>query len=330
MDKQTELENYLIKALDFPQEIHMESSSRCNSRCLTCPRDEITRPLGEMGKNLFERAVEETEGHNLEYIHLHLNGEPLYLPIDDLVERIDYAKTFNPTTKIVMFTNGSMLDEHRANKLLQSQLDTLVISVDGGNKEDYEKIRRGLSWDTLLKNVKYLMERKAELRSKLYVMSAIVPQKANETSVSTYFKIFSSLVDHCAGSGVNNIGGLIDADSMKLSTQRDDKKAIALPCWRIFLDLSIMSDGRACVCCQDVTGALPVGDFKVQTLKEIWQGKELTQIREDFIYGRKDKIHFCSKCDYMAGFVYPDFWDLSLEEWQKAYENVKSRQSRTI
>lgn len=322
MSKVEELTNYLKSALIFPKEIHLESSSRCNSSCITCPRDKMQRQLGEMSREIFVKAVNETADYDMDYIMLHLNGEPLLLDIDELVWRVNYARDINPRCKqINFFTNGSLLTPEIADKLLLSKLDLIMISIDGGNQEDYEKIRKGLSWKTLTNNVYNLVKRKRELKSNLFIQTAIIPQVANQNSVRTYFSIFSAMgVDHVAGSGVNNIGGLIDADNMKLSTQRNDVKAINLPCFKIFLDLDICSDGRALICSQDVVGTLPIGDLNNQTLQEIWQGSIISEIRKKFILRRKQEIPFCGKCDFMTGFVYPEWWDISKEEWLLAYE----------
>lgn len=323
---QNDLYNYLVKALEFPKEIHLESSSRCNSKCLTCPRDGMTRPLIEMDRNLFTKAVEETSAYDMDYIMLHLNGEPMFLSIDELVWRINYARKTNPkTNKILFFTNGSFLTEEAIDKLLCSKLDLIMISVDGGNKQDYENIRKGLSWDNLIISIIRLVKRKHELGSNLFIQTAIVPQKNNQNSVKEYFRLFQDIgVDHVAGSGVNNIGGYIDSDNMRLSTQKHTIKDVTLPCFKIFLDLSIMSDGSACVCAQDVRGDLIIGDLNKQSLKEIWQGNVLLGIRDAFVLGNKINIPFCSKCDFMAGFVSPDFWNIQLSEWIEVYENVKN------
>lgn len=332
MNNVEQLTKYLKQALVFPKEIHLESSSRCNAHCITCPRDKMQRELGELSRNLFVKAVNETSQYEMNYIMLHLNGEPLLLDIDELVWRINYARDTNPKCKqINFFTNGSLLFDDVIDKLLLSKLDLIMISIDGGNQEDYEKIRKGLSWKTLVKNVHKLVQRKKELKSKLFIQTAIIPQIANQNSVRTYFSIFSTLgVDHVGGSGVNNVGGLIDADNMRLSGQHYDIAALSLPCWKIFLDLSIASDGRALVCAQDVIGALPIGDLKTQTLKGIWQGRIMSEVREKFISNRKSEIAFCDKCDYMLGCVTPDWWKVSLEDWKTAYNSAIESISPTL
>lgn len=331
MNNHLALKQFLEKSLKFPCEIHLESSSKCNSRCVICPRDKMLRELGELDLELFRKAVEETPPYDLDYIHLHLNGEPLLLDIDNLVWRINYAKKLNPKTSICIFTNGSLLDDEKIDKIINSKLDIISISVDGGNKKDFETMRVGLLWDVVIRNVKKLVSKKKEVKSNLYIQTAIIPTKLNENSIEEYYKLFNDIgVDNCGGSGVLNIGGLIDSDSMRTKLQKYILDDLERPCWKLFIDLSIMSDGRACVCAQDVVGALPIGDLWTQTLKEIWQGLIMTGIRNKFVYGEKNRIPFCGPCDYMTGFVMPDFWKLSSKEWIEIYEDVKNREYRNI
>lgn len=321
-----ELEKHLIEALTFPKEVHLESSSFCNSRCVMCPRDKMQREIGFLDAKLFDKAVKETVGYELDYLHLHLNGEPMFLEITELVRRINFARDINPQIKqVCMFTNGSLLTPECADALLRSKLDVIMISVNAGCKEDYEKIMRGLKWDVLMGNIQYLVRRKKELKSSLWIQTGIIPTTENVKSVRLYFKIFGEMgVSHVGGGGINNIGGLIDAKSKRLSTQYT-KGDINAPCSRLFLDLGIMSDGRACVCSQDVTGALPVGDLRKETIKEIWQGKKMAVLRHMFVWDRKKEIPFCGECDYMEGCVTPSYWRAPLNQWRKVYEKAKSR-----
>lgn len=302
------LKEYLKMALAFPQEIHLESSSKCNARCIMCPRDGMERYQGDMSRELFLKAVHECEGSNLKYIHFHLNGEPLMMDIDELCWRIKYARKLNPeeyiegkTTGLVFFTNGSLLTKERIEKILDSGLDILVISIDGGNKEDYERVRVGLKFETVVENVKNLVEMRNKSGVKMKLQTAIVPQKANEKTINLYHRIFNEIgVDDVGGSGVQNIGGLIDSESMILKDLQTKVGDINAPCWRVFLDLSITASGKATVCCQDVRAMEIIGDLNTQTLKEIWHGERIMNIRQKFAEGRKAEIPFCAKCDYMS------------------------------
>ena len=324
------LKNYLKRALRFPQEIHLESHSGCNSSCTICPRQDMTRYQGDMARELFLKAVRETKGKQLKYIHFHLNGEPMLMDIDELCWRINFAREMNPIEnekgepKLCFFTNGSLLTEYRADMVLDSELDIIVISIDGGNKQDYEKIRLGLNFEIVIDNVRNLVEKRNKSGKKLWIQTAIIPQRDNQNSISEYFRLFGKeiCVDDCGGSGVQNIGGLIkNADELILKDQYMGGN-INAPCWRVFLDLSICADGKAVTCCQDVRAMGVIGDLNEETVEEIWHGERMTQIRDNFVYGRKSVIPFCKDCDYMRSFVAPDFWKVNSQDFREAYKKA--------
>lgn len=290
-----------------------------------CPRDGMERYQGEMDRDIFIKAVDECSSEKMEYIHFHLNGEPLLLDIDELCWRLEYAKSTNPDKRLVFFTNGSLLTKDKVRKICKTGLDILVISIDGGTAEDYERVRVGLKFETVKENVRYLIEYRNATNTKMKLQTAIIPQKMNENSVGLYHKIFADMgIDDVGGSGVQNIGGLIDSDSMILHKYQYMTGDINAPCWRVFLDLSITADGKAVICCQDVQARHIIGDIKTQSIKEIWQGDLMTEVRDNFALGYKDRIKLCVDCDYMRSFVAPDFWR-DKNNFRKEYFAVKQK-----
>ena len=59
-----------------------------------------------------------------------------------------------------LFSNGSVVDKEKADKTLESGLDEINFSLDSCDKETYESIRKGLNFETVVKNVSYLFEEK--------------------------------------------------------------------------------------------------------------------------------------------------------------------------
>jgi MoaA/NifB/PqqE/SkfB family radical SAM enzyme len=317
------LKDFVASSFLQPKEIHLESSSRCNGACITCPRQGMTRYQGEMSRVIFLKVVDECKeyGWVLDYFHFHLNGEPLYLDIDELCWRINYAKEHLPKRNeypiICFFTNASLLTEEKSRKLLASPLDKIVFSVDGGTKEAFEKMRPGLKWEEVVGNITKFMEVRKEVGSKIPTQTAFIPCWENKDSLLSYYKLFNSLgIDDVGGSGVNNIGGLIDSKAMRLPEQytKGHKKN---PCWRVFIDLSICADGKAVVCCQDVRGKCVIGDANKETVKQIWQyGME--QVRQIHLRMEQEQIEFCKDCDYMESFCISE----DMQKWWPMYKEV--------
>ena len=290
-----------------PRELHFESSSRCNGACITCPREGMQRS-GEMSREIFVKGVDEAAaaGWRLDYFHYHLNGEPLFLDIDELVWRIDYSRDKLPGKPVLcFFTNASLLTSDKSLKILNSKLDKIVFSIDGGTKEAFERCRPGLKWETVVGNVRNFMALKRELGSTIATQTAFVPSIYNQESLKHYYPLFKSMgIDDVGGSGVNNIGGLIDSKAMRLPAQYTGGNVKAA-CWRVFIDLSICSDGKAVVCCQDVGAREVIGDLNKESIVDIWQ-KGMRRIQDLHLELRQGEIPFCKNCDYMNSFCFKE------------------------
>ena len=65
-----------LQDLDFPPEVWIENTNCCNARCVMCPRDKHTRPLGFMKFELFAKLVDEIAAfpQPVQRLHLH-NGK---------------------------------------------------------------------------------------------------------------------------------------------------------------------------------------------------------------------------------------------------------------
>lgn len=300
---------YMAEKLQGPSEVHLESDSRCNARCVMCPREGMERYQGPMARKLFDRAVDQVKAFpTVELLHFHLNGEPLLLGADELVRRLDYARRWLQRPRLLFFTNASLLDEYFTHALLDSALDEIAFSVDGGDKLSYERVRVGLQWEKVIGNIKFFVEENIKRGRRIKTHAFIVPQKGNEGTIEAFHTLFRDMgVDDVGGSGVQNIGGLVDSKALKLKEQYDkgDKR---MPCWRIFVDIDVLADGRVPVCCQDVRGLHILGDIKKQTLEAIWHGEAMANVRLSHLGRLQEQIEFCSACDYMESFVAPEWW----------------------
>ncbi len=297
--------DFVLDSLSRFKEVHLEQHSQCNAKCIMCPR-EGKQNLGVMPEFIFVECIAQLQVSPPPMIQFHLNGEPLLN--SDLPKRIAFTKKHLPNTITMFFTNASLLTEEKSKELLDSGLDQICFSVDGGNKEDYEKIRVGLSWDVVLNNIKKFHELNVQTGRKVKTQAVIIPQKENRKSIDTFVKLFTDIgIDNVGGSGVNNIGGLLSVDNFVTDLQYN-KGNINSPCWRIFNDLPVMANGKVILCCQNILGDNVIGDITKESLWDIWTGEKLNNIRAQFILGHKEFIPFCNKCDYMKSFIAPMWW----------------------
>jgi MoaA/NifB/PqqE/SkfB family radical SAM enzyme len=79
---------------------------------------------------------------------------------------VEYSRKERPWCKIGIYSNGMLINEERAYKLMNCGLTELNISIDAAYPETYKRVRRGGKLDVLHENIKRLTRVKQETRSK--------------------------------------------------------------------------------------------------------------------------------------------------------------------
>jgi len=144
-----------IKKLEkeFPIGIDIGVTNACNSDCIMCPHSKL-KNIGTMDMKLYKKIIDDCSGLKIKMVTLSFFGEPL---LDKtLIEKIKYAKSRGLI--VGFYSNASLLTEKWARDLIKSNLDGITISFDGYSKETYEKIRRGLKFNIVKKNILNLIK----------------------------------------------------------------------------------------------------------------------------------------------------------------------------
>jgi radical SAM protein with 4Fe4S-binding SPASM domain len=148
-----------LKVAAFPQFIGLESTTKCNIDCIQCGLkshplknrdipDEVLRLLSEGGyldratSLLFSDYGETLMGSRFE-------------PLLDLVERHKL-----PVSSF--FTNGTLLTEESARRIVEAQVKLIIVSMDAATKPTYEAIRRRSDFELVVGNIEMLQRIKAE------------------------------------------------------------------------------------------------------------------------------------------------------------------------
>ena len=129
--------------------VEIEPTNLCNTRCVHCPREAITRPLGKMEWSVFKTVADKALAHdaqvNFEFAGM---GEPLLNPlVDRFISYVSKSSTCSLTS------NGSALTPRNIERLIEAGLDDLKFSFNGTDRATYELMMGGLDFD---KAVDYL------------------------------------------------------------------------------------------------------------------------------------------------------------------------------
>ena len=279
---------------DFPSRINIEPTDRCNLRCNMCPRQDLTRPVGDISMELFDKLAQEISRHAPSEVRLHKDGEPLLAP--HIFELIDHIKTVAPSTLLNMDTNALRLNEERAEKLLDSKLDILLFSVNAATPETYKKVRGSTKYDQVIGNIERFL---AMRRERGYVWPRVKVQLIVMAETKDEIGLFKEKwgphdVDVLLIPAINWGGHRPQVKSlMRLPERR-------YPCGFLWNSFSINYDGKVSFCNVDYNHLGVIGDVNEQTIEEIWKGPELERLRSLHKQGRFGEIDLCRECNYWA------------------------------
>ena len=140
----------ITKVNSTPQLLTLETSSRCNLRCVMCPQaiGAVDRPrhLEEDLVSGLERFIRQSKS-----IQLHGIGEPLASPAF-----WESLKFIPADCDASINTNLTVLDERRLANLLASTIKLVNVSLDAACADTYRKIR-GFSFDEVVGNIQRLL-----------------------------------------------------------------------------------------------------------------------------------------------------------------------------
>lgn len=122
------------------RKLFIELTNRCNLNCSMCHRHSWRRPAGEMTESLFARMLEEvSQLAELEEIVLGGFGEPLYHPCFwDWLTRL---REVAGKVRIVLPTNGVLLQPGDIARLEEAGVARIVLSVDGADPFVQREVR---------------------------------------------------------------------------------------------------------------------------------------------------------------------------------------------
>ena len=275
--------------------VDIEATNRCNAKCYFCPR-ELTPRQGLMSDEVFEQTLVRVSELR-DQLKSNLD-EVLQVTFCGLGEALlnprtpDYVRSVRDEgLHCALSTNGSLLNEARAEALLDAGISRVDINV-GEEGEAYEKIY-GLSFAKVEANVL----RFAQMAKDRCVVSIVLVNHAGDKERVEYMRSywrergFNSFIDF----EIINRGGSIEVDHMQYDEERDRAEALELlartgsdpVCGTPFVFMFVGWDGNYYLCSSDWQKEVPLGSVFDVTFSEVLTGKlETVQ--------RRDKV--CSTC----------------------------------
>jgi MoaA/NifB/PqqE/SkfB family radical SAM enzyme len=200
-----------------------------------------------------------------------------------LAKRVRYAKQ-KGLRRVIIFTNGALLMADKAGELVDAGLDEIKISFDGATKEEFERIRVPLKFDTVVTNIRELVRIRNLKKSPLKIKIAC----CSTSDKSETMRLLENCVDKFAFGKVHN---WTDHE-----TDCVVKSGIRKPCSRVWYTFTVLSSGKVALCCLDYEGKVDIGDVNLTSISDIWKSEPYKTIRLLHKTARQDEIPICRSC----------------------------------
>jgi radical SAM protein with 4Fe4S-binding SPASM domain len=271
----------------LPVEYIVETTAKCNIYCPMCPRESHPQPKEDMPGEVFESLVDQA-GSTAEHMMLIGLGEPLLDP--RIFDRITRCASHGISTLIS--TNGTLLDERAALRLLETPLDHITLSFDGYSKQTFEFYRKGANFERVRDNFVSFCRLKHQRGRGPQIVVQMVLMEGNAAEVEDFTRFWRAVP------GVDSIRVKEDETNLIRPDAGHAPSDWKHPCHYLWRGpLYIKHNGDVYPCCQSyMLDGRPVGRIGAQSLIEIVDGEELQRMRRLHSVGRGHEVEVCRRC----------------------------------
>ncbi len=284
----------------------LEPSSRCNLSCKMCWRSlyGVNRVESDMPYNNFKDIIDKI-GDSLIFVVLWNYGEPLLNP--DINKMVEYCSRKGIIT--VLSTNGILLKQKKSLELFNAGLKYLIICVDAGSEDVYQKYRGAVKLSEIQNNISRACRLKRESKSKFPIIELqFIIMKGNEHQVDDFYSMAvflgADMVSLKKFSALRRSGSLNEFMPLNSEYILDCyKKAWPIRknlCPVPWQSLVINSDGSVLPCCSDYFSTQKFGNIFEEDIRAVWNNNEYVEFRRQI----KHNIRFigiCCDCPHDSG-----------------------------
>lgn len=269
----------LIPKVNFPHTIEIELTNDCNFSCIHCNRNNMDREVGYLSLELFKKLVDEISNYPISLLRFVGEGEPSIHP--ELRQIMEYVSS--KPFPVEFTTNGTLFDKYSPQEILSWNIDILGISVDGLDKNTYEKIRLNGDYNNLKQNViNFHQARKCKNTAYplICIRNVIFPSYSpvHMNDFSSNWKKFSDQVTF----------------NTYHSYKKQENTVSNKRCTMFFFYCPVRWDGSIHFCAyQHIFGnSFAIGNIADNDLRTIWLGRRLKVVRR-----QHRNLNFSQTCE---------------------------------
>ncbi len=237
------------------------------------------------------------------------DGEPLLHP--RVLDMIHLAKV--RTRCIVnLTTNGTLLSNSAVERLVDSGIDLVDVSVDALTKPVYEVVRRGGSFERLMRGVFTLLDAMRKKHSATKIMVSFIEQDENAQETEWFRNFWEPIVDYVMVRTLHSASGQAKQEESRARNEAATLQRYACP--HLWKRLTVDFLGRIKFCAHDWGNGSVLGSIEDASLASVWRGAELERLRSDHLTGNHQAAVICTDCT-----------DWASSAWDWGYERLVDR-----
>ncbi|MGQ0761921.1 MAG: radical SAM/SPASM domain-containing protein [Acidobacteriota bacterium] len=301
-----------------PKYISFEPSSKCNLHCVMCSRETLAqKPLNiNMSLDAFRHMLDQfTAPADVTLCGI---GEPLLNP--QIIQMVQYVteRQMRPT----MITNGTIMRDETAHKLIDAGLKKITFSIHGGTADTHQLIRQGPknvdSLERVYGNIQRFVEIRNERKAEVIVIANYLAARQTVAEFpSTLRKAKEIGIDEVVALRLINVNGALDHLAPEHGQERQivgyRKLAAEIGvkfsfwegtgmCRELWECIFIMSNGDIGPCDGWLYDKPPMGNLLEEHAEDVWNGPKYQELRKTFL---AKKLDWCDTCCLGGAFESP-------------------------
>ncbi len=291
---------------DFPTYIMFDITNLCNAKCIHCPHSitysQTRKKAIFLEIDIYKRVIDECVNKKLQFVRITADGEPLLHK--GIIEMIDYASQ-KGVSPIGITTNGSLMLSEMSEKLINSGLFMIDFSLDAIKPKTYKKIRQGLPYNKVIRNIENFLELRAKKKSSIKVMVSFVKQEENQNELEEFKKKWQPIVDKVLiRECISNV------NLIEIKRDQNSKTTVRWPCPHFFRRIVINYNGLIKACPIDWKNATTYKSLKETTIYDAWHSDYFWQKRMEHLNDKFSSDTICKNCKDWQGSP----WELGYEK----------------
>lgn len=298
-----------IYPLDTPFNVIIDASEACNFKCSYCFRSDKDKTHWGYAKDnqimqwdLFVKVVEQLNGFPQEVKQISLSNHGEALVNRRLPDMVRYIKNAGIKSRISIHTNASLLDEEYVYDLADSNIDRIVVSLQGLDADKYyETCGVKIDYETFYRNLSLLYKIKKDTQIDIKIANVAL----QEDEEKKFYEMYQPISDRVFVEQIVPIWKDVKIQDIPDSVQNKYGESFARQqcCPLIFHTIVITPNGDVYPCTQLLT-PYKLGNIRNLRLFELWN----STLRRELLL-RQCKIEnpdICKECFILQNCIYAE------------------------